>query len=163
MSFSFHINAAPSNPNLPATEVISKIKRGGRVPETGDGAMDIHCNAGVTSTNLVGDLAGYGVVWYHPNGIANILSLSRVKNSGFRITYDSDKGNEFLVVHKPNGVQRVFTESNHGLFYMDTKSTGVVLVNTVEDNKSKFSACDYSRAVVSRRVQKTICHPSTRD
>jgi hypothetical protein len=42
---------------------------------TGDGHMDIHCNAGVTRTNLIGDLPGYGQVWYHPNGIANILSL----------------------------------------------------------------------------------------
>jgi hypothetical protein len=41
--------------------------------------MDIHCNAGVTSTNMVGDLPGCGEVWYHPNGIANILSLARVK------------------------------------------------------------------------------------
>ena len=41
--------------------------------------MDIHCNAGVTSTSLVGELPGYGTVWYHPNGIANILSLARVK------------------------------------------------------------------------------------
>jgi N-acetylmuramoyl-L-alanine amidase len=42
--------------------------------------MDIHCNAGATSTNLVGDLPGYGEVWYHPNGIANILSLAGVKD-----------------------------------------------------------------------------------
>jgi hypothetical protein len=45
--------------------------------------MDIHCNAGVTSTNLVGDLPGYGKVWFNPNGIANILSLLRVKEQGF--------------------------------------------------------------------------------
>jgi hypothetical protein len=38
--------------------------------------MDIHCNAGVTSTNMVGDLPGYGTVWYHPIGIAKILSLA---------------------------------------------------------------------------------------
>ena len=40
----------------------------------GEAHMDIHCNAGVTSTNMVGDLPGYGTVWYHPKGIANILS-----------------------------------------------------------------------------------------
>jgi hypothetical protein len=45
----------------------------------GDGYMDIHCNAGVTSTNLVGNLPCYGEIWYNPNGIANILLLSRVK------------------------------------------------------------------------------------
>jgi hypothetical protein len=42
------------------------------------GTMDIHCNAGVTTTNRVSNLPGYGTVWYHPNGIANILFLSRV-------------------------------------------------------------------------------------
>jgi hypothetical protein len=40
-----------------------------------DSHMDIHCNAGVTSTNLIGDLKGYGPVWYHPNGIANMHPL----------------------------------------------------------------------------------------
>jgi hypothetical protein len=38
--------------------------------------MDIHCTTGITSTNLVRDLSGYGTVWYHPKGIANILSLT---------------------------------------------------------------------------------------
>lgn len=63
--------------------------------------MDIHCNAGVTSTNLVGGLPRYGEVWYSPNGIANIMSLSRVKARGFRVTFDSESGNAFHI-HKPN-------------------------------------------------------------
>ena len=54
--------------------------------------MYIHCTAGVTRTNLVGDLPGYGTVWFHPDGIANILSLSRVKTK-YRITFDSDENN----------------------------------------------------------------------
>jgi hypothetical protein len=41
--------------------------------------MNIHCNAGVTTMNLVGDLAGYGEAWFHKDGIANILSLARVE------------------------------------------------------------------------------------
>jgi hypothetical protein len=65
----------------------------------GTSSMDIHCNAGVASTNLEGELAGYGTVWYHPNGIANILSLSRMKEHGHRVTYDSHDGNKFTV-HK---------------------------------------------------------------
>ena len=43
-----------------------------------DGWMHIHCNAGITRMNLVGNLSGYGTVWYHPDGIANILSLAEV-------------------------------------------------------------------------------------
>jgi hypothetical protein len=51
--------------------------------------MHIRCNAGVTWTNMIGDLMGYkGEVWYNPNGIANILSLADVKTF-YRVTYDS--------------------------------------------------------------------------
>jgi hypothetical protein len=49
----------------------------------------IHCNAGVATTKMVGDLKGYGTVWYHPDGIANILSLSRVHERGHCIAYNS--------------------------------------------------------------------------
>ena len=59
--------------------------------------MDIHCDSRVTSTKMVGEMPGYGTVWYHPNGIANILSLSRVKERGYRVTHDSTNGNEFMV------------------------------------------------------------------
>jgi hypothetical protein len=41
--------------------------------------MTINCNAGGAATDQVGELAGYGQVWYHPKGIANILSLARVR------------------------------------------------------------------------------------
>ena len=52
----------------------------------------IHCTAGVAKTNLIRDLPGYGTVWYHPNRIANILSLSKVKEK-YRVTFDSDINN----------------------------------------------------------------------
>ena len=39
----------------------------------------LHCNAGTTSVTKNGDLKGYGTIWYHPDGIANILSLYNVK------------------------------------------------------------------------------------
>ena len=80
--------------------------------------MDIHCNAGVTTTNMVGDLHGYGTVWYHPNRIANILSLSHIKKNGCKVTYNSSDKNEFHVL-KLDGKTWVFKESEHGLFYMD--------------------------------------------
>jgi hypothetical protein len=129
-------------------ELLNNIRKG-------DGHMDIHCNAEVTSTNLVGDLPGYGQVWYNPNGTANILSLSRVKERGFHVTFDSKNDNEFHV-HKTNGTKRVFKQSNRGLYYMNMDNTGVALVNTVEGIKSKFTNRDYSRAVLARKIQKTI-------
>jgi hypothetical protein len=92
-------------------DITEKIKAGGQVPQawilldnqstakvfhTSDvlknirpsmGYMDIHCKAaGVTSTNMIGDLPGCGKVWrYHPNRIANILSLKQVKNQGHHV------------------------------------------------------------------------------
>ena len=126
--------------------------------------MDIHCNAGITSTSLVGDLQGYGTVWYHPNGIANILSLARVKERGYHVTFDSRSNNAFHV-HKTDGTIRVFTESAKGLYYLDTskqkQTTEVTMVNTVDENSAEYSQRDYSKAVLARKVQKIIGRPST--
>ncbi len=49
--------------------------------------IKIHCNAGMSKTNLEGELGGMDV--YHtPNGIANVLSLKLVAEK-HRVTYDS--------------------------------------------------------------------------
>ena len=63
--------------------------------------MYIHTTVGVAQTNLIGDVPGYGTVWFHPGGIANILSLSKVTEQ-YTNAYDSSQGNIFIV-HKPNG------------------------------------------------------------
>ena len=117
--------------------------------------MFIHCTAGVAKTNFIGDLPGYGTIWYHPDGIANILSPSKVKEK-YRVTFDSDINNQF-VVHRPNGTQRVFQQSPQGLYFLDTSLTpqptstkGTVLVNTVADNANSFSNADYAQAVLAR-------------
>ena len=68
--------------------------------------MRIHCNAGTSSTNLQGDLRGYGKVWYSPQGIANILSLHNLTKK-FRVTFNSANEDGF-VVHKPNGEKAMF-------------------------------------------------------
>ena len=60
--------------------------------------LTIRCNAGRKTTHWKGYLPGYGKVWYYPEGIANILSLSRVKQR-YRVTYDSAVDNCFHV-HK---------------------------------------------------------------
>ena len=40
--------------------------------------LTVYSTGGVTKTNKIGFLPGYGWVWYHPGGLANILSLARV-------------------------------------------------------------------------------------
>lgn len=78
-------------------------------------SMDIHCNAEVTSTKLIGELRGYGTVWYNPTGIANILSLAKAKERGYWVTFDSAESNAFHL-HKLDGTMRVFKQSSKGLY-----------------------------------------------
>jgi len=41
--------------------------------------IKLYCNAGEASVTQKGDLKGYGTVWYHPDGIRNILSLNNIQ------------------------------------------------------------------------------------
>ena len=106
----------------------------------------------------MGDLPGFGEVWYHPGGIANILSLALVKKH-FRITFDSHSDN-ISHVHFPDGKFRDFHESNQYLYYSDIQARSGfienVLVNTVRKNKSKFTVKNYSRAVTDRHLQNVL-------
>ena len=130
--------------------------------------MFIHCTAGVAKTNLIGDLPRYGTVWYHPNGIANILSLSKVKEK-YRVTFDSDQNNQFIV-HRNDGTQRVFQQSPRGLYFLDTSlaphptagTNGTVLITTVADKANSFSNADYAQAILAWKIQKIIGRPTTR-
>ena len=102
--------------------------------------LPLHCNTGVATVNKVGDLAGYGTVWYYENGIANILSLNNVKKK-YRVTYDSTASGCFGV-HKADGTKRVFKPSKKGLFY-STVNDDIVLVTTIEDKINKYSVREY--------------------
>ncbi len=113
---------------------------------------------------MIGKIPGYpGDVWYNPKGIANILSMANVKKC-YQITYDSSQGDGFIV-HKTNGTQRCFMESDKGLFYLDRSEQpkATVLVTTVEDVKSNFTVRDYRQAELTRHSQNVIGRPSTRD
>ncbi|KAI2514248.1 Reverse transcriptase (RNA-dependent DNA polymerase) [Fragilaria crotonensis] len=124
----------------------------------GTSNMDIHCNAGVTSTDMIGELQGYGTVWYHPDGITNILSLSRVKEYGYRMTYDSQGGNHFTV-EKSDGSTCVVNESKRGLYFLDTNGAiehKTLMINTVSNNRSNYTNRAYLKAVQARKIQQII-------
>ena len=58
--------------------------------------LNIRCNAGNIHTNIVGDLKGYGTVWYYRDAMVNILSLYRVTNN-FHVKFNSRGDNKFIV------------------------------------------------------------------
>ena len=124
-------------------------------------SMSIYCNAGVTKTTQVGTLPGYGEVWYHPTGIANILSFSRVRAKGFNITYNN-KTDSFNI-KGADTTEHTFKKSYQGLYYLDTATnerSGSVFITTVANNKSKYSQRDYNRAVEARKLLCKIGRPS---
>lgn len=139
------------NPNL-----LTNIRESGS-------SMKVNCNAGSRVTTKVGELEGYGTVWYDPQGIANILSFKRVREK-YAVAYDPT--NYMFVVRKPtNGKVFVFRESASGLHYLDTTEAGygVTMVNTVADNRSNYSSEDYDRAIQARQLQIKIGRPSLKD
>lgn len=71
---------------------------------------------GVTiKTNYVCHIKGFcQTVWFHPEYITNVLSLSLLKNK-YRITYDSKKGGSF-VVHRPG--KKIFTSNLISVVYI---------------------------------------------
>jgi hypothetical protein len=129
----------------------------------------VQCNAGTTTTNMIGHLPGFGAVWYHPSGIANILSFAKVAKD-FHITYDKTNG---FTVHKEDGAMRRFAKSERGLYYLDVKknegnhvgepSNDITLLNTVSEKKSKYTARDYRLAELARKLQVITGRYSTRD
>jgi hypothetical protein len=79
-------------------------------------------NAGTKITTQEATVPGYGSVWYDEDAIANISSLANmVKKNGFRVVYDSDIENAFILVYSPDPedpskqVTRKFTRSPEGL------------------------------------------------
>ena len=74
-------------------------------------AIQVFCNSGVNIVDRVGDLPGYGNVWYEPTGIANILSMSRATMK-FRVVFDIE-GRIFRIVLLDRKVR--FQLSPHGI------------------------------------------------
>jgi hypothetical protein len=90
------------NPNL-VTNICT-------TPET----LEISMNGGKLFTNQKAVVPKYGEVWYNPNAVTNIFSLSEMEKK-HRITYDSTKVKAFTV-HLPNKELKLIKSSN-GLYY----------------------------------------------
>jgi hypothetical protein len=71
---------------------------------------------GVLSTRFQATLPGYGMVWFDPNGIANILYLSNVKKK-YGVIFDSHIDDIFHM-HKP-AQNNSWHCAMGGLYFMD--------------------------------------------
>jgi hypothetical protein len=124
-----------------------------------DSHITIHCNAGAVHVLQVGEFGGYGTVWYHPHGIANILSFAQLERNGYRVVYNTESGSGFTT---PKEHIREFKQAANGLHYLNTtqnKDTNAVAL-TVVDNTTKHSKRHYMQAMQARQLQQAIGRPS---
>jgi hypothetical protein len=96
-------------------------------------------------------------VWYNAKGIANILSLAKVKQK-YPVGYNSDSCNQCVGVQPKKQV--VFQQSGSGLYYHDTMNRAVVMVNTVEKNREGYTDRAYGAAKQARRALGMVGYPS---
>jgi hypothetical protein len=80
-----------------------------------DVPLTVHSTGGPRVVIQMGMLRNYGLVWFCPDGIANIISMSNAENLGFDVSYSSASG-AFHVTNPKTGTDRVFTRSDCGLF-----------------------------------------------
>jgi hypothetical protein len=137
--------------------------------------LHLYTNAGKAIITMVGDLPGFGEVYYYPEGIANILSFHTVTNMpGYIVEYNNGIEDAFRVTNK-RGDTRKFIPSPKGLYYWDSSEaisqthntfleTAIeeIAVSTIKGNRAKYSQRDNSRADQARALQN-ITNWSQRD
>ena len=58
--------------------------------------MYIFRNTEMNNTDIVGEITGVGEVWYHSEGITNIVSMEFIQKD-YQVTYDRRLDNIFRV------------------------------------------------------------------
>jgi hypothetical protein len=131
--------------------------------------MQLATQAGSTTANWMADVPGYYYrsVWFHPGGIANVLSMVNMIEK-YHVTYDSRGGQHHNVfcVHKKDGTIRKVQQARRGLCYLDTATQNnhtVLATTAVEANKSKYTNRDCSRAKLARKIQNLVGRPELKD
>ena len=128
--------------------------------------LQLSTNGRILTTNMKGTFPCYGLVWYHPKTITNILSQSCVKDQGYIITYQH-------VSYKVTGPRGhiCFEQIPEGLYALRldllTKQTtgnkGVTLVQTVKNNKLGFTKQQILCTDRALQLQEMIMFPSIAD
>ena len=99
---------------------------------------------------MIGDLPEYGMEWYHPNSVANILSLACMKKHGF---FGVQQQWEWSLwsISQMEWLECLSSQIADYTFFLDSADDrhGVAMVNTVDDNKSSYTNCDYSHTCLA--------------
>ena len=114
-----------------------------------DEELTVRCNAGTVTTNMVGDLGGFGRVWYYSEGIANILSLYHVATR-MHVQYDNAEENAFIV-WREDGTPIRFKVGVRGLFYYDTANKEETILLMDDSNPDSIAQVEINKRKYNRR------------
>jgi hypothetical protein len=134
-------------------------------------AITIHCGGATVSNNQVGGMCddlrnlplphiGY---FFHPTGVANLLSLARVSKD-HRVVLDTAIENAFYV-YADDGSYIKF-ELNANKLYCLHENDGTsphIFLTTVEGQSKCYSDIDVRRATLARDIQNRLMLPSDVD
>ena len=98
------------------------------------------------------------------DGIANLISMGKLVEEGYRVTIDSDVENA-INVYNEDGSYIKFVCVQNGLYCIDLDTSGghTNFLTTVLEEKAHFSELDNKKAELARYVQECLCLPSDMD
>ena len=129
----------------------------------------MHTNAGSKESNQQATVPGFGNVWFHEDAIANIFGFGDLV-SKYRITYDSEKEDAFLVHMEHKAVK--FTRMPEGLYQfkvpqsykeelkMNQEEKSNNMIQTVDENKIVYTKRQMERAKVARKLYHIVGSPT---
>ena len=127
--------------------------------------ITIVSNGGSMECSQVGKLPGLSFpVWYHPDSIANIVSLAEMVRER-QITMDSDVKNA-LLLHAHDGQIQRFVACGGGLYTHDLSNKDhcvepiLTLTQTVAHLESQFAKRELKQAQAARDLQRCLSYPS---
>ena len=110
---------------------------------------------------MKGDLSGFGSMWYNPEVIPNILSLTEISRIR-RVVFDSGKENTFKVYGGNNGAV-CFRQSRNSLYFWESRrrdSTDIVLVNCVKENERIYNKREVKKVKEVNSLSELLSFPS---
>ena len=122
---------------------------------------------GSLDLNMVGDLPGFGTVYYHPSCVANILCFHDLAIKKL-VRYD-DENNKFIVSMNgkeyefiPKGKLYVYNSRNNKRNYEELTSE-ITLIQNVKENEKMFTERERKNAALARQAQLRMGYPSIKD
>jgi hypothetical protein len=131
-------------------------------------AITIHCGGDTMSNNQVGEICdelqnvplphtGY---FFHPTGVANLLSLARVSKD-HRVVLDTAIENAFRVYADDESyIKFELNKNNLYCLHVDDGSSPHVFLTTVAGQSKSYSDLDVHRATLARDIQNRLVLPS---